>query len=395
MCAFFHLQASLIATCNRLQSQLSILESLKHSGIEQLELCEIILHLLRLLSATVTYETDPANPQSRGKASLHYENVGYLYKAGDDDASLAYQNPETDDQLEVELKQDFAMPPPAREILLFFLINLLGNKGPLRSVSNAAVFVKGDTKERHLLILHWKPLLRMVLRTAPYLDEHKVGKVPTVSNSRQNTTLHRTVQLIRDARHFFDQGFRPPSSTPLPHLELDRTAKEIWNLVKTDVKFHSHTHACYRASIILYLFQPSRCSSEYYLSVLPDWYECWTNIDRCPEYDFLWLAMFCRARKHIAADAYDWGPIRRRILTHSQYWLQIPIGGASLDKLFPRAGNPRSRSCPSRLKEFVGSGSSYEEGIDFVAKFGKIRNYLVNLVLSGPVITNAINHFIV
>lgn len=365
--------ASLIATCNRLQSQLSILESLKHSGIEQLELCEIILHLLKLLSATVTYEDDPAKPGQR-KATLHYENVGYLYKSGDDDSSLVYENPTNEDQLEQELKQDFAMPPPAREILLFFLINILGNKGPLRSVSNAAVYVKDapDDKPRHLLILHWKPLLRMFLRTAPYLDEHKVGKVPSVSNSRQNTTLQRTVQLIRDARHFFDQGFRPPSSTDLPHLEPDRTAKEIWNMVKTDVKYHSHTHACYRSSIILYLFQPSRCTSDYYLSVLPTWYECWTNIDRCPEYDFLWLAMFCRARKHIAAGAYDWGPIRRRILTHSQYWLQLPIGGASMDKLFPRAGNPRSRSCPSRLKEFVGSGSSYEEGIDFVAKVTKL-----------------------
>lgn len=366
--------ASLITTCNRLQSQLSILESLKHSGIEQLELCEIILHLLRLLSATVTYEDHPDQPGKR-KATLHYENVGYLYKSGDDDSSLAYQNPPNEDQLEDELMQDFAMPPPAREILLFFIINILGNKGPLRSVSNAAVYTKDaatDDKPRYLLILHWKPLLRMFLRTAPYLDEHKVGKVPSVSNSRQNTTLQRTVQLIRDARHFFDQGVRPPSDTPLPHLDLDHTAKEIWNMVKIDVKYHSHTHACYRSSIILYLFQPSRCSSEYYLELLPEWYECWTNIDRCPEYDFLWLALFCRARKHIAAGAYDWGPIRRRILTHSQYWLQLPIGGASMDKLFPRAGNPRSRSCPSRLKEFVGSGSSYEEGIDFVAKVTKL-----------------------
>ncbi|CAB9523258.1 Proteasome activator complex subunit 4 [Seminavis robusta] len=364
---------SLITTCNRLQSQLSILESLKHSGIEQEELCEIILHFLRLLSATVTYEPSETDPSQR-KATLHYENVGYLYRAGDDDSALAYQNPSSDVQLEDELTQEFAMPAPAREVLLFFLINLLGNKGPLRSVSNASVYLDNTATQtpRFMLIVHWKPLLRMFLRTAPYLDEHKVGKVPSNSNSRQSTTLQRTVQLIRDARHFFDQGFRPPSSTDLPHLELDRTAKEIWSMVKTDVKFHSHTHACYRSSIILYLFQPSRCTADYYLSVLPEWYECWTNIDRCPEYDFLWLAMFCRARKHVSTSAYDWGPIRRRILTHSQYWLQLPIGGASMDKLFPRAGNPRSRSCPSRLKEFVGSGSSYEEGIDFVAKVTKL-----------------------
>jgi len=363
-----------MTTCNRLQSQLSILESLKHSGIEQQELCEIILHLLRLVSATVTYEPDPSKPGSF-KATLHYENVGYLFKSGDDDSSLAYQNPPSEELLESELTQDFAMPAPAREILLFFLINLLGNKGPLRAVSNASVYVPDSeisNDDRQLLILHWKPLLRMFLRTAPYVDEHKLGKVPTVSNSRQNTTLQRTVQLIRDARHFFDQGIRPPSSTPLPHLEADRTAKEIWQLVKTDVKYHSHTHACYRSSIILYLFQPSRCTPQFYLDHLPEWYECWTNIDRCPEYDFLWLAMFCRARKHVSAEDYDWGPIRRRILTHSQYWLQLPIGGASMDKLFPRAGNPRSRSCPSRLKDFVGSGSSYEEGIDFVAKVTKL-----------------------
>jgi hypothetical protein len=350
---------------------------LKHSGIDQLELCEIILHLLRLLSATVTIrdepdETNSSNPPKRN-ATIHYENVGYLYKAGDDDSDLMYQNPRDAEELEEELTQGFAMPAPAREVLLFFLINMLGNKGPLRSVSNAAVYLKDSTDQpRHLLIIHWKPLLRMFLRTAPYLDEHKVGKPPSTSNSRQNTTLQRTVQLIRDARHFFDQGFRPPSSTELPHLETDRTARELWNIVKNDVLFHSHTHACYRSSIILYLFQPSRCSSQYYLEVLPDWYESWTNIDRCPEYDFLWLAMFCRARKHVSPDDYDWGRIRKRILTHSQYWLQLPIGGASMDKLFPRAGNPRSRSCPSRLKEFVGSGSSYEEGIDFVAKVTKL-----------------------
>lgn len=43
-----------------------------------------------------------------------------------------------------------------------------------------------------------------------------------------------------------------------------------------------------------------------------------------------------------------------------------------MDKSFPRAGNPRSRSCPPRLKVFVGASSSYEEGIDFVAKVAKL-----------------------
>ena len=52
--------------------------------------------------------------------------------------------------------------------------------------------------------------------------------------------------------------------------------------------------------------------------------------------------------------------------------LQIPVGGVSADKSFPRAGPPGKRSFPSRLKSFVGSGSKYEEGIDFVGKITKL-----------------------
>jgi hypothetical protein len=56
------------------------------------------------------------------------------------------------------------------------------------------------------------------------------------SNSRQNNTVKRTVQMIRDARHFLDKGLRPnePSSVD------DLTACQIWEMVKTDVMFHCH-----------------------------------------------------------------------------------------------------------------------------------------------------------
>jgi hypothetical protein len=152
-------------------------------------------------------------------------------------------------------------------------------------------------------------------------------------------------------------------------------------MVKTDVLYHIHSHACCRGTILLYLFQHSRCTLAYYLEMMPLWLQCWTNIDRCPEYDFLWLALFCRARKHVSSDQSDWGVIRRRFLTLSQYWLQLPIGGAGMDKSFPRAANPRSRSCPPRLKVFAAAGSSYEEGIDFVAKVAKL---LVTTLGTGP-----------
>ena len=404
--------------CARLQSQLSTLESFKYMGLTQREVGEIVLHLLRLVTCTVEYtttrsltETDQADsmetttdtPAQRNETTvvqLHYENVGYWYTSPGDDEKEQQQQEEEDrcrdaDQLETDLKRPFALHSPAREVLLQVLINLVSNKGPLRSVSNASIYPPTDTettssppsrrhhhRRRSLLILHWNALLRTLLRTAPYLDERKEGRTKSDSNSRQNSVLKRTVQLIRDARHFFDQGVRPPTEgTKTPdsndntggiHLVPDKTAREIWDMVQTDILYHSHSHACYRGTILLYLFQPSRCTSDFYLHVMPLWLDAWTNIDRCPEYDFLWLALFCRARKYISPNDYDWGPIRRRLLTNSQYWLQLPIGGEAMDKSFPRTANPRSRQCPPRLKAFTGANSSYEEGIDFVAKVVKL-----------------------
>lgn len=354
--------SAFLRTCTRLHSQLSSLESLKHSGLSRMELSRIVLRILKLLTATCIFET---NEQNERKVTIHYDDVGYICTSNSEEQH--FPNEPDSNTLEETLKTKFALPSPAREVLLSLVVNILSNKGPLRSVSNAAIYPDKGDPSRFLLIVHWKALLRMLLRTAPYLDEHKVGTPPMASNSRQNTIVKRTVQMIRDARHFFDQGLRPnqPSSVD------DRTARQIWEMVKTDVMIHSHTHACYRSLIILYLFQPSRCTSDYYLELLPLWLDSWTNIDRCPEIDFLWLALVCRARKHLPAD-YDWGLIRRRLLTHSQYWLQLPIGGAALDKSFPNASTPRSRTCPSRLKVFAGASSSYEEGIDFVAKVAKL-----------------------
>lgn len=356
----------LMRTCARISSQLSALEGLKHSGLSRLELSRMILHILKLVSATYTLKIGPSGEK---KVVLHYENVGYICTDSMTDEGTNFEIAPDAETLEDDLAtRRFALPFPTREVLLSLVVNMLSNKGPLRSVSNAALFTGAHAEgHRFLLIIHWKALLRMLLRTAPYLDEHKVGTPPTASNSRQSTVVKRTVQLIRDARHFFDQGLRPNDPSSID----DRTAKSVWEMVKTDVMFHSHTHACYRSLILLYLFQPSRCTSQYYLERMPLWFDSWSNIDRCPEIDFLWLALFCRARKHLPT-TFDWGPIRRRLLTHSQYWLQLPIGGTSMDKSFPNVSVPRSRSCPSRLKVFAGASSSYEEGIDFVAKVAKL-----------------------
>jgi Proteasome-substrate-size regulator, mid region/Domain of unknown function (DUF3437) len=365
--------------CSRIVSLISALEDLKFSGITQPVLMDIVLHLLRLVTATLSYET--ASDGSK-MPKLHFENVGVVLtfpegdvvsnggtspSSKDASGSIDYEVSPTPVDLANELQCDFALPTPTRESLFLALINLLSNKGPLRSVSNASIYPPSSATNRSLLILHWQPLLRMMLRTAPYLDEHLMGHPVKDSNSRTNSIVKRMVQLIRDARHFFEQGVRPPG------FELDttdQTAAALWSMVKDDVLFHSHTHACYRGTILLYLFHPTRCSQEFYLSVLPHWWDAWTNIDRCPEYDFLWLALLCRARKYV--QDYDWTRMRKRILTLCQFWLQLPIGGTSMDPSFPRASNPRTRSCPARLKIFTGSGSSYDEGIDFVAKVAKI-----------------------
>ena len=59
--------------------------------------------------------------------------------------------------------------------------------------------------------------------------------------------------------------------------------------------------------------------------------------------------------------------------------LQIPFGGVSSDKSFPRASPAGKRAFPSRLKAFVGTGSKYEEGIDFVGRLTKLLMFC-----SGP-----------
>jgi len=388
---------ALLRLCARLQSQISSLESLKHCGLSRVELSQIVLHILKLVTATYSVDTDidididttgeqqlVGETQKRA-ATIHYENVGYIYYASshDDEESNEHQHScaePNSDSLEMTLRRKFALPSPGRKILLSLLVNILSNKGPLRSVSNAAVFPKvvdagnkekkqSQEHQRFLLIIRWRALLRMLLRTAPHLDEYKVGNHPTASNLRENRIVRQTVQMIRDARHFFDQGLCP-RNTDIQVCD-NKSAREIWDMLKTDVMFHSHTNACYRSLVMLYLFHPSRCTSQYYEEMMPIWFDTWTNIDRCPEIDFLWLALFTRARKHVSP-SFDWGPVRRRLLTNSQYWLQVPIGGGSLDKSFPNAANPRSRSCPSRLKAFAGTSSSYEEGIDFVAKVAKL-----------------------
>ena len=425
--------------CARIGALLSTIESLKCTiPSSEMMIPRIILHLLRLVTTTITYnnknnnanDTDDENkdtneiremesmdasslppvPLRKKKIpKLHFENVGTIVHFHSKNGSTGTTNSTTaqeyepfvpvpnEGQLEQELGQSytFALPTPTREVLFTALIHLLSNKkGPLRSVSSASIYSdeKNQTNDdddpnrnnnnRSLLIIHWQVLLRMLLRTAPYLNEHQTSRPVQDSNSHTNTIIKRTVQLIRHSRRFFEQGIRPPNYNHDHSLQcppLDQTAIAIWNMVQNDVLYHSHSHACYRGAILLYLFLPSRCSTEFYLStLLPNYWTAWTSIDRMDEFDYMWLSLYCRARKYVSYEMYQdgWDKIRKRIITHCQYWFQLPIGGMSYDTTFPRIANPRSRTCPSKLKIFVGNGSGsssyYDEAMDFIAKITKL-----------------------
>lgn len=412
---FQYFQEEVSKKCERLTSMMSSLESLKYGGIAQKEMCFMILHLLHLCTATITYQptheqnSENSNSQetTKKKYVLNFDNVGQLYEIENDEAkpilykpvsstveglSTKGKNPHTVNRN--DLNESFALPSPARESLLSAIVMMLTKDRYLRAVSNQSFQVANDEihsgKESEkndslLLVLHWKALLRLLLRTAPYLDETEAGKPHSDSLSRQSTVLKRTISVIRYSRRFFDQGLDVKNNNV-----TDKTAKEIWEMVKADLVCQSHSNRCFRASILLYLFHPTRCTSQFYVKVLPTWLDCWSSVDRCPDFDFIWINMFCRSRRYIQPGQYDWGLLRRRLLTECGYWLQIPVGGTSSDKAFPRAAEAKSRGIPSRLKSFVRNGSSYQEGVDFVAKLSKLlvfccgKNDVVMEVYGSP-----------
>jgi hypothetical protein len=41
--------------------------------------------------------------------------------------------------------------------------------------------------------------------------------------------------------------------------------------------------------------------------------ERWQNIDQAAEIDFLWVVMFCRARRYVKESDFDWGRIKRHL----------------------------------------------------------------------------------
>ncbi len=170
----------------------------------------------------------------------------------DDDDLLA--DSEYTNGFEPPLSVPFALPINIREILLSAVLNLFQKKDTLRHFSRTAILID-EMQISYRLLIHWKSLFYILMRTAPYLDEN-TATVPNVcTNGRSSQVLRRTVQLIKASRRYFAEG----------------AEEEIWSMVESDLLFKTHTNACFRAQVILYNFLPSQCSPEFYSRTLPKW----------------------------------------------------------------------------------------------------------------------------
>ena len=145
-------------------------------------------------------------------------------------------------------------------------MELLGDKkNRLRGVSNSALILPGEEEgSRRQLILSHHALLRMLLRTAPYLDEHKLDVPPKEATHARQTVLKKSVNLIRACRRFFDQGVNISGSGEGSAADrTDATARQLWSSLRNDLQYRTHSNSCFRALILMYVFHPSKCSAEY------------------------------------------------------------------------------------------------------------------------------------
>ena len=363
-----------------------ILDS-KHYALSQSDVCRIIVKILSMLCATLI-----PSQQDCTMVQLHMEKIGFILETHvsaaekQEDVSMKDTTSESS-ETPFDSSHPFALPAPARDTLISAAITLLSNTWFIRSTSPHLRLPNKD-KETDLIsfVIPWKPLFHLLVRTSPILHELSDNGYPDMSHSRKSSIVRKTSTLIQYCRCFFDQ-----QDLSLLHTRndegatitvkvhnlpiVDKTAKEIWNLLRYDLMARRHTNACFRSLVLLYLFFPTVCSQEFYMEVMPQWMECWLSVDRCNDFDFLWLNLFCRARKYVPY--FDWAQVRRKLLSQCGYWLQIPVTGASNDRSFPNISPMKSRSVPGFLKVLVGSSSSYQEGVDFVEKLSTLLVFCI------------------
>jgi hypothetical protein len=132
----------------------------------------------------------------------------------------------------------------------------------------SSIFGSQEVKDDEwMLILNWQPLLRLLIKTTPFLNTQSQEPIRMQFLKNQTPLEKKTVLLITGSRKFFDQGIRPKGCNEM--TTADCTARELWHYVKRDLTDDTHPNSYFRALVILYLFHPSDCSRQFYLKHMP------------------------------------------------------------------------------------------------------------------------------
>lgn len=374
----------------------------------------MIIKVLTLLCATVQpaassrSQHNGATASASSKQQLRMKQIGTIieYPLHSVDYQTAHQTQREEDEDDEELScfhlsSTFALPPPARDFLLGVVISLLSIRGFVRSTSLQTClspFTPEGRKsalstDKVFLLIPWKPLLRLFLLTTPMINEQQDDGYPTMPRVHKNSIAIKTTKVIQYSKYFFDQQdifsyqiLRHAETTIQIHLSpgttrlpiVDTTAKHIWDMVRDDLTKRRYTYADFRALVVLHSFLPIVCSVDFYSRILPVWIECWLSAGNCNDVDFLWIDLFCRARKYVPAKTGLWSTVRRKLLSQCAYWLQIPVTGASNDRSFPNVSQLKPKGVPAFLRTLAGSGiASYQEGIEFVQNISALLVFCI------------------
>lgn len=155
--------------------------------------------------------------------------------------------------------------------------------------------------------VEWRPLLYLLL-----LYHCPKGRaVPSSSESLLRQHRRALLSLISAARGHYSEG----------------TGLEVWAHCEPGLQ-QTATHSAFKALGILYLFWPTQQPPGVYERVLPAWLQSWASVDLSPEWDAMWLALLCRARKY--SQRFDWAAIAAPpLLACAKATLGVSVGSGS------------------------------------------------------------------
>lgn len=79
----------------------------------------------------------------------------------------------------------------------------------------------------------------------------------------------------------------------LRHYFTLESVRELLQGFNAELQSTTQTRAL-SSMCLMVLLTPTRLPSEMYDELLPGWMATWRRLDNCPEWDLLWLHLFCR-----------------------------------------------------------------------------------------------------